>query len=226
MSKWQYLLQAPPNEIGDTLAGVAGSLAFIWVVVAVLFQATELREQREEFERMADAQSAQAISLRVQAQLFKDEQRQRKEQEACELLEEASKQLVRCFYEADLDHLSWWKGKRAADVLGEKFLEHGYVKGSGKDEGDRILALLTELFGNAVVKLRRVDQKGELHGKPDLPQALAQLRRYLQLIVECQDGLPPAKAEGLREFQMDQASKYLDALLTEPYWEEPMELDT
>ncbi|MFY0311523.1 hypothetical protein ACFMBG_16655 [Leisingera sp. D0M16] len=86
-SKWQYLQQATPNEMGDTLAGVAGSLAFVWVVVAVLFQATELREQREEFEKMADAQSAQAEVLEKQAAVFEDEQRQRDEQRAEGLLD-------------------------------------------------------------------------------------------------------------------------------------------
>ncbi|WP_170386747.1 hypothetical protein [Ruegeria atlantica] len=58
-TKWQYLQSASPNEIGDTLAGFAGTLAFIWIVVTVWLQAEELQEQRKEFVKMADAQSNQ-----------------------------------------------------------------------------------------------------------------------------------------------------------------------
>ncbi|WP_209834216.1 hypothetical protein [Ruegeria sp. HKCCE3926] len=42
VSKWSYLRSAPPNEIGDTLAGVAGALAFVWVAASVVIQRLEL----------------------------------------------------------------------------------------------------------------------------------------------------------------------------------------
>ncbi|SMP02749.1 putative phage abortive infection protein [Shimia sagamensis] len=44
---WSFLT-APPNEIGDTLAGVAGALAFLWIIVTVMLQSKELAAQREE----------------------------------------------------------------------------------------------------------------------------------------------------------------------------------
>ncbi|WP_282152857.1 hypothetical protein [Ruegeria atlantica] len=69
-SKWNYLRQATPNELGDTLAGLAGSLAFVWVVVAALLQARELREQRVEFKKMADSQAAQVDLLVKQSSLI------------------------------------------------------------------------------------------------------------------------------------------------------------
>ncbi|WP_299771081.1 putative phage abortive infection protein [uncultured Tateyamaria sp.] len=58
-SKMQYLVKASPNEIGDSLAGFAGSLAFIWIVVTVWLQANELREQRREFSVMNVTMSEQ-----------------------------------------------------------------------------------------------------------------------------------------------------------------------
>lgn len=78
-SKWVVLKASPPNEIGDSLAGFAGTLAFVWLIVTVWLQATELREQREEFEKMADAQEAQVALLATQGEIFADEQRQRDE---------------------------------------------------------------------------------------------------------------------------------------------------
>ncbi|WP_395540682.1 putative phage abortive infection protein [Neotabrizicola sp. sgz301269] len=47
-SNLDWFLDSPPNEIGDTLAGFAGALAFIWIVVTVWLQSHELSEQRKE----------------------------------------------------------------------------------------------------------------------------------------------------------------------------------
>jgi len=80
MSRWEALKASRPNEIGDALGGFAGALAFVWLIVTVWLQATELREQREEFEKMADAQQEQVKLLVTQGEIFKDEQRQRLEQ--------------------------------------------------------------------------------------------------------------------------------------------------
>jgi len=87
-SKWAYLIQASPNEIGDTLAGFAGSLAFVWLVVTVWLQATELREQRHEFERMANAQDEQVRLLLTQGEIFKQEQLERQQESKRKLVEE------------------------------------------------------------------------------------------------------------------------------------------
>ncbi|WP_299662387.1 hypothetical protein [uncultured Ruegeria sp.] len=52
-------LTSPSNEIGDTFAGVASVLAFLWIIITVWLQSKELEEQRKEFVKMADAQSKQ-----------------------------------------------------------------------------------------------------------------------------------------------------------------------
>ncbi len=68
-------LNAPPNEVGDTLAGFAGALAFLWIIVTVLLQSKELAAQREElslsrseYEKMAKAMEAQLIVLQDEAE--------------------------------------------------------------------------------------------------------------------------------------------------------------
>lgn len=55
-----------PNEIGDTLAGLAGSLAFIWLIVTVWIQSAELAAQRAEFSRL----NRNARKERKQTQVF------------------------------------------------------------------------------------------------------------------------------------------------------------
>jgi hypothetical protein len=74
---WEFLT-APPNEIGDTLAGIAGTLAFLWIIVTVMMQSKELAAQREElrltreeFARTADAQSALVKLAVLQTDLMK-----------------------------------------------------------------------------------------------------------------------------------------------------------
>lgn len=54
------------NEWGDFLAGICGPIALIWVVVSVIMQSMELKEQREEMSKQAAAQQAQADYIRMQ----------------------------------------------------------------------------------------------------------------------------------------------------------------
>jgi len=48
VSKFNQFWSSPPNEIGDTLAGIAGALAFLWIIITVMIQSQELRAQRAE----------------------------------------------------------------------------------------------------------------------------------------------------------------------------------
>lgn len=87
--KWRHLMVAPPNEVGDTLAGVAGGIAFIWLIATVLLQSFELGEQRrvlslqrEEMEEQRKATQDMARSMSAQAAIFEDEKRDRSEQRA------------------------------------------------------------------------------------------------------------------------------------------------
>ena len=59
-----------PNEKGDTLAGVAGSLAFLWIIVTVLLQWKELALQRDEIEKMRVTQEQQTALLSKQSKLL------------------------------------------------------------------------------------------------------------------------------------------------------------
>ncbi|TMV15628.1 putative phage abortive infection protein [Arenibacterium halophilum] len=51
-SKYEEFIAGTPNEVGDTLAGVASTLALIWFLVTVSIQLNELGQQRKEFQTM------------------------------------------------------------------------------------------------------------------------------------------------------------------------------
>ncbi len=81
---WARFIASPPNEIGDTLAGLSGGLAFLWIIVAVFLQGQELREQRkelaltrEELRLAREAQEQQLLVMQKQADIFEDEKRRR-----------------------------------------------------------------------------------------------------------------------------------------------------
>lgn len=107
-SKFDYLRRAAPNEVGDALAGFAGALAFIWIIVTVWLQSIELAEQRKELraqrremelqreemtlqsqeaERQREATQEMARAMRAQADIFEDERKFRSETRAKEHLD-------------------------------------------------------------------------------------------------------------------------------------------
>lgn len=80
-TRFADFLASPANEVGDTLAGFAGALAFVWIIVTVWLQALELKAQREELhltrnEIAAQSQATQdmARSMTAQAAIFEQEQ--------------------------------------------------------------------------------------------------------------------------------------------------------
>lgn len=103
-SKAEFLWRANPNEVGDTLAGFAGALAFIWLIVTVTLQSQELKAQRKElqltrreFRLMAKAQAGQLNLMHAQTEVFEDEKKYREEQRAADLFDqrlEASRQEI------------------------------------------------------------------------------------------------------------------------------------
>ena len=140
--KWRHLLVAPPNEVGDTLAGLAGVLAFVWLIATVLLQATELREQREEFERMADAQSAQAILVERQTSILYRERELREQAEyrsytnelisslARALQMEASRQdLNRPFFVSGLPRLKIFEPQMVEETAEEYVFRNSHAVG-------------------------------------------------------------------------------------------------
>jgi hypothetical protein len=56
-----------PNEVGDLLAGIAGPLAFIWLVYGYFLQGIAIRQQAEELRQNTSALQLQEKALREQA---------------------------------------------------------------------------------------------------------------------------------------------------------------
>lgn len=99
-SRFVLLLRSAPNEVGDTLAGFAGALAFVWIIVTVWLQSKELAAQREvlrltrdEMEEQRKAAQDMARSLAAQAAIFEDEKRSRDEAKAADQMHQILRNL-------------------------------------------------------------------------------------------------------------------------------------
>jgi Putative phage abortive infection protein len=66
-SKLQLFLESSPSAVGDTLAGVAGALAFLWIIITVRLQSSELAKQREELRLTREVMGEQREAARDMA---------------------------------------------------------------------------------------------------------------------------------------------------------------
>lgn len=161
-TKWSVFWNAPPNVVGDTLAGVAGVLAFLWIIVTVLLQSKELAAQRQElkqarkeYAKMADAQDEQVQQMSVQAKIFKDEQRQRDEARADRVLEQYITSACK------------WAFKNKAN--GKWMTAHEAIHFEVERRGawSKVLADLDSYFDDVANDLKKVAE----HPNPDEPFA-------------------------------------------------------
>ena len=68
-SRWAAFLSSSPNEIGDSLAGVAGTLALIWVVASVVIQRLELSSTVNELRAVTAIETQREADKHIDALL-------------------------------------------------------------------------------------------------------------------------------------------------------------
>ncbi|WP_170440180.1 hypothetical protein [Ruegeria arenilitoris] len=214
-TKWQYLQNASPNEIGDTLAGFAGTLAFIWIVVTVWLQAEELQEQRKEFIKMADAQREQAEIMDVQKDIFLKEQKQREEIEAKEELESLKQRLFRQLEVFGETPLRWnWSGDEGSCELGIECREH--------DREERIDMFCLRLH-QAQGYFLPAETSFQLNflRKPVVPRSASFIASTLQQIKKVLPNLSQAQQIRAQDLGLDFAADDWSALLKQSdIWDE------
>lgn len=185
-TKWEYLRSAQPNEIGDTLAGVAGTLAFVWIVVTVWLQATELKEQRVEFEKMADAQGKQVQLMTVQGGIFRDEQRQREEARSERILSALFDKFMEMskIHTSQSEFYSWLVRANASRIHDGEFHDTPVRRYKGKLSAD---AYLREMQ-RAVIEFSS-DMEALEKGRADYDDVLFQCWKHGELPVVEFEGL-------------------------------------
>jgi hypothetical protein len=196
-SNWAWFRSSKPNEIGDALAGFAGTLAFIWIVVTVWLQSTELaeqrevlREQKEEFKLMVSAQNAQVKALEAHAAIFADEKIRRDQKEAKELYEQYLVDICRGIRFLNKESIHWYfpdPRDRPHDLFGS-----GYwlftIKDGVMDTEENINAFHRNVRVNLLKLQADLSEKKNVK-LPRKPPALTILIKKLQAVCDLQTSM-------------------------------------
>ena len=83
------------NEWGEFISGVAGSLAFIWLIVTVRIQANELELQRQELADSRAVAQSQAEFIGKQTAILQEETEERKHFSTLECINSCEQQIGR-----------------------------------------------------------------------------------------------------------------------------------
>lgn len=220
-AKWRHIVSAPINEVGDTLAGLAGVLAFIWLVATVLLQAHELREQRkeleltrEEFSKMAAAQEKQVLAMEEQVAVYKLERRLTEQNEATNKFE----QLLLEFQERLTTSKLTWSAK--PDVLGGV----DQIKLSDFDAKKYLTISQEQFFRNLLENIsyaeRHLSQEVEKRRYESLPNrdAIDGPLETLQELLELRHSLSEATQVRARRMNLDRILLLLSSLAAQAIW--------
>ncbi len=215
-TKWHEFLLSSPNEVGDTLAGFAGALAFVWIIVTVWLQSHELAAQREELRlnreetaKMAMAQGQQVKLMQLQALLFEDEQKQRKEEYAGQ----ESKVIFDQFHDLLLGIFSKAIEIRGEGVAPTTFRLSEQTKRSFSS-GNQVLSLPTSLLQKLVLEaletvLTSDESRAQSFNSPEIEKVQVCLHD-LNICLEKSNAATKRilEAQSLRSFETE-LSKYL-----------------
>ncbi|SEQ35747.1 hypothetical protein [Thalassovita taeanensis] len=222
-SKWAAFVNAAPNEVGDTLAGFAGALAFVWIIATVWLQSHELRAQREELRLTRDEMMEQrkatqdmARSMAAQAAIFEDEKRQRFEDRASALLTEK----IHSFLDFVKTHNfpSWDYFEKRAGSNGTRGVEHLVEIPFRSSGGEADFQFVTVRIVRNGEVIRRRKEEGQITEMPKFDEDLEVLKRWLMQILAIGSDLSEADVEKLRRYQVEEAANTISDFCAAEYW--------
>jgi len=219
--KWRHLYVAPPNEVGDTLAGLAGVLAFIWLIGTVLLQSIELREQRKEFREQRKATQDMARAMAAQAAIFEDEKRQRDEQRAEELFDQLLISLCGMNERADGPRWDYFVPNEKGGGTRSNF-SFDLPFSSQTPVADQVGAIVSNGVHSSKL-LMDYHKRKFIEKYPEDTNYILELRRLAARVIALKTRLSEAQVERLASFEMDQLIKACTIALEEQYlsWEAP-----
>ncbi|OAN97634.1 hypothetical protein [Sulfitobacter geojensis] len=215
---WSFLV-SPPNEIGDTLAGIAGALAFLWIIVTVMLQSKELAAQREElrltrreFRRMAKAQEKQEALHREQYEVLALNSSM---QEADNEFEELTQAVRQSLYSMDA---SWIfetpTGEHTFDVSEVRLV---FKNDDGKSDA-ALFSDLSHRLWMLAFDLKQEDSKGILRNTPSILDYPSLILAPISRLNELEPDLSAAKKTKFSYLGLDRIKEALNELRDDKWW--------
>lgn len=218
---------APFNEIGDAFAGVAGVLAFLWIIITVWLQSMELEEQRRELaaqrkatQEISDTQKKHLEIIEVQAEIFRDEQRQRSEVEAKLEVDQLLVGVSYAIQSKPLSSTKWFyddKSERfTAPGFGAELFDPTRAKDGDVDKWIRSLAdntVNTEVLVSKWVDSRLISKL------PKKPEGLAELIERFDEIMLIYPRLSAPQKKRIKNLQIEKLRDTLKVIYrNEKFW--------
>lgn len=230
ISFFDRFLQSPPNEIGDTLAGVFGSLAFLAAAIAVIMQSSELAAQREElqltrleFKAQRRATEDMAKATKLQAELLTDERRQRLEQEKKEELEQRLETLrIALNNYKEVEAYSFLADKvndRGAIEQGEAVKVRPFEELGNSIDADRMVRFCVQNLSGSLGHLDTVEKQGKVLKCGSLSE-WKRLKGLCVDVVALKNQLGESQVVRLANIRLEEFSQLIDGLLDKDIWEQ------
>lgn len=213
--KWKHIYVARPNEVGDTLAGLAGVFAFIWLIGTVLLQSMELREQRKEFREQRIATQDMARAMAAQAAIFESEKASRDQEAAKELIDQLILKLrsdlisARLYWAAvgegdgGIPSLSInpFGGTRSPETLGDVAFFRAFIRS----------------FETSLSKIRRMISERTMHSMPH-KLTLIPIVEGISRVITIENDLSPAQRVRIETLSLMILDSEIRRYLTSEIW--------
>lgn len=233
VTKWGYFLRAAPNEVGDTLAGMAGALAFLWIIVTVMLQSKELAAQRQElqltrkeFEQQREATQDMANAVSLQTNLLIEESRHRAGQSAKLEFDGLLELIIKNFSIAS-KRIDWWTIKglstRHSIATGKTTTEettapiYSALSFSRPTLGENIQQFVEELNSlHRILVLHEREVIGRSKSKSEFEKLSSGLQSAMSLVPQ----MNPVDRLWVKERGIEDASEKLREVIRSDVWVE------
>lgn len=219
---WSFIL-SPSNEIGDTLAGIAGALAFLWIIVTVMLQGKELASQREELkltrkvmEEQRQAAQDMADAMAAQSKIFEGEQKEREEQAFDREIEALIKEFLSIALRKISDNSEWWISKPADPFSGTSDIRSISIYLKEEFEFETRVIETAKQLRKGIWAILEDDYAQKAAGKPNSWKIFDRLAQVLDRISLLKEECSPTMKAFLRSVEILYVSEPLLVLLNEP----------
>lgn len=226
VNKWTVFLESRPNEIGDTLAGFAGALAFVWIIVTVWLQSRELSAQREELQLTRQEMEGQRVAAENMAEAMKA-QAQLAEAQVQTLMETRALELAEVYLQEILYLNTWgvsptWSYLKTRNdqtrLKGETDLSIPF-KSSGSIEKDA--SIVAQEVRRCVEEIFENDAEGWIEKYPEDKTYARELKQLGEDFVKICEDLSVADRRRLERVHIRDLVDRLEDLLSSGLWREP-----
>ncbi|MDQ2066891.1 hypothetical protein Q9295_10935 [Xinfangfangia sp. CPCC 101601] len=221
--KWHDFIAARPNEIGDALAGLAGSLAFIWVIVTVSLQATQLRYQREELQatreeirQQRQATQDMARSMKVQADRSERDEAAELQKENAILLAQRAEAMVD--FLASYNFETWPFSVPNSSGGRTKGRQELYYHQNTRKTGDALYSFVCQVIIENCRELAGLKSSGHITSYPKRDFGFDQLKAMMVGIAELKEFLSPSGREFFSRVPIEEAISEIGKIIDGDYW--------